>query len=71
MVHLSRHWKNQDRQDGHMPLWEVVAWCVFALTSVSGLAYLVFVLFSVGLQHKDVTSHAFMGTETREFCNGH
>jgi hypothetical protein len=33
-----------DHQDEPTPLWEVVVWCLFALISLSGLAYFVFVL---------------------------
>jgi hypothetical protein len=34
----------QEHHDEHTPLWEVVAWCVFAVASMSGLAYFVFAL---------------------------
>jgi hypothetical protein len=35
---------HHDRQDEHTPLWEVIAWCLFALASLSGLAFFVFML---------------------------
>src|SRR5262249_62167809 len=50
------HRMHHDRHDEHTPLWEEIAWCLFALASLSGLAFFVFVLLfcyqTVTLQRK-------------------
>jgi len=36
---------DEDLHDEHAPLWEVIAWCLFALVSLSAFAFLVMLLF--------------------------